>query len=192
MIGQGSHHPSCADSSTSPRADPTPNEVSNAIRNLGSWYGIVSSPAADLASDPISRRFDRGFRPRVPTPASTRPAALPPSRRRVAGVAIGELTTRDDVRLCNDRRRFGHRQRAHETAAPRESCRVPAAKSFFWDAIARRGGQVLIEMAERGERRTAVDGLSEQVSRDGTPAPSLDALGISRNRSSRWQAVAQP
>jgi DNA N-6-adenine-methyltransferase (Dam) len=54
----------------------------------------------------------------------------------------------------------------------------------------RRAGELLIAMATSGERRTRDDGLSEQVSEGATPAPSLTDLGISRDQSSDWQAIA--
>lgn len=54
--------------------------------------------------------------------------------------------------------------------------------------IARHGGQTLIDMAKRGERRTKTDGQSK-VSQ--AAIPNLDGLGLTLSRSSRWQAVAK-
>ena len=54
----------------------------------------------------------------------------------------------------------------------------------------RKAGELLIAMAASGERRTRDDGRSEQVSEGATPAPSLMDLGISRDQSSDWQAIA--
>lgn len=53
--------------------------------------------------------------------------------------------------------------------------------------IARRGGELLIAMAERGERHSRYgDHQSERV----TDRETLPELGLTYNRSSRWQRVA--
>jgi hypothetical protein len=51
----------------------------------------------------------------------------------------------------------------------------------------RRGGELLAEMRERGERST---GFGFQESQRATPAPTLDDLGVTKHDSSRWQALA--
>jgi phage N-6-adenine-methyltransferase len=53
----------------------------------------------------------------------------------------------------------------------------------------RKGGQMLIEMARTGERRTRSDGASRKASQVVTP--SLDDLGIEPMRASRWQWLAR-
>lgn len=54
--------------------------------------------------------------------------------------------------------------------------------------IARAGGRSLIGMAERGERARAgsADGSGREPS-----VPTLDDLGLSKQRSSRWQAIGR-
>ncbi len=49
-----------------------------------------------------------------------------------------------------------------------------------------RAGEMLAEMAERGERQTK-KGVS---SRNDTPLPKLNDLGVSRNQASDWQKIA--
>lgn len=51
----------------------------------------------------------------------------------------------------------------------------------------RKGGELLVESAESGERQT---GGNPQLSRDATVAPTLAELGITRDQSSRMQAIA--
>lgn len=53
----------------------------------------------------------------------------------------------------------------------------------------RRAGQMLRESAERGERATKESGINQhRVSNDATP--TLTDIGITRDQSSRWQALA--
>lgn len=53
----------------------------------------------------------------------------------------------------------------------------------------RRGGEILIAMAERGERRSQSDGRPSEVLHDATL--NLDDLDIERTQSHRWQAIAR-
>src|SRR6516165_4745598 len=57
----------------------------------------------------------------------------------------------------------------------------------------RRAGELLIEMAERGERHVGGSGANQhkQKSQAATPAPTLSDLGITKTQSSRWQELAE-
>lgn len=85
--------------------------------------------------------------------------------------ALGELD-----RVVNYVARYGksHEQRIAATVAKLK--------------IARQGGAVLIDMAEKGERQTR-----RTAALKSSPATVVDlaGLGLSANRSSRWQAVAR-
>lgn len=59
----------------------------------------------------------------------------------------------------------------------------------------RRAGAMLVEMKVNGSRANGTENLkigqeSSPESLDGTPEPTLDSLGISKNQASRWQKVA--
>jgi len=53
----------------------------------------------------------------------------------------------------------------------------------------RRAGELLIEMAERDERRT--QGRGDGKGRSAQPLPKLSDLGINKSQSSRWQSLAK-
>jgi hypothetical protein len=56
---------------------------------------------------------------------------------------------------------------------------------------ARKAGELLAEMAERGKRRTANDGLSRRHSSEGIPSEKLSDLRITPKESARWQMLAR-
>ena len=66
--------------------------------------------------------------------------------------------------------------------------RVAATAAKF--KIARHGGRVLIDMAEAGERATQRSNRGNQHS-SATELSTLDNLGITKQRSHRWQRVAR-
>jgi len=104
----------------------------------------------------------------------------------VATRMLGEARTLEDVRFVRDRAEaLRTYARAHDLGV--EAMNYATEIKLRAE---RKAGELLIAMAASGERRTRDDGLSEQVSEGATPAPSLTDLGISRDQSSDWQAIA--
>ncbi|HSW43507.1 MAG TPA: DNA N-6-adenine-methyltransferase [Patescibacteria group bacterium] len=93
----------------------------------------------------------------------------------LAGGDISKLATLDRVAAYVARYGQSHR------------VRIDASKAKL--KIARQGGQTLIEMADLGHRDAGHGGDRRSPSRDGTV--KLGDLGLTRNRSSRWQAIAK-
>ncbi|MDR3638209.1 MAG: DNA N-6-adenine-methyltransferase [Isosphaeraceae bacterium] len=99
---------------------------------------------------------------------------------------LGEARTLEDVRLVRDlAEALRTYARAHDLGV--EAMNYATEIKLRAE---RKAGELLITMAVRGERRTSDDGLSEQVSGGATPARSLTDLGISRDQSADWQAIA--
>jgi hypothetical protein len=99
---------------------------------------------------------------------------------------LGEARTLEDLRLVRDvAEALKTYARAHDLGV--EAMNYATEIKLRAE---RKAGELLTAMATSGERRTHDDGLSEQVSEGATPALSLTDLGISRDQSSDWQAIA--
>ena len=88
------------------------------------------------------------------------------------GDDLGRLDTLDRVMAYVERYGKSHAERIAATKAKLK--------------VARHGGRVLIDMAERGERKAT--GRNSPAT---GPLPALGDLGLTKNRSSRWQSVAR-
>ena len=95
-----------------------------------------------------------------------------------AGEDLGRLRAAEE--MAEALRRFSGKYE------DRHAARVAATAAKL--KIARTGGRVLKEMANRGERDAGRGGDRRSPSRDGSV--KLADLGLTPNRSSRWQAVA--
>ena len=94
--------------------------------------------------------------------------------------AIAECHQVDEVKDIRDKALAleAYSAQAKNSEAERKACEIRAE---------RRAGELLKEMAKTGERQISGD------SRPGRPSesPTLSDLGISKDQSSKWQALAQ-
>jgi len=64
-----------------------------------------------------------------------------------------------------------------------------SAENFSKKGESARGGELLKQMADRGERRTEKDGLSDEVFHDERP-PTFSDLGFTEAKADHWQLIA--
>jgi hypothetical protein len=177
--------------------------VSRAEGRAGTRKGIVRTTSKRAAVKPVAvlgspngpepqpvRSAPRKVERTEPTQQlATRPAAPADLLYEEARKALEACTRIDEVKDFRDK------VRALETYARRAqdySLEKKASETRL--RYERRAGQMLHDMAERGERATRGDSdgsnLPNVASRGVSSIPTLGDLGVSRDESSRWQRLA--
>jgi hypothetical protein len=177
--------------------------INPAEAHAGTRKGIVSTTTKRMAVKPVAalgpptgaeplpvRSAPRKVERTEPTKQlAIRPAAPADLLYEEARKALEACTRIDEVKDFRDK------VRALETYARRAqdySLEKKASETRL--RYERRAGQMLRDMAERGERATRGDSdgsnLPNVASPDVSDTPTLSDLGISRDESSRWQRLA--